>query len=33
MDELWDLYNSKVKRFENADDAYNNKAGNVKYKG
>ncbi len=32
MDELWDMYNSKVKRFENADDAYNNKAGNVKKK-
>ncbi|NBJ71723.1 MULTISPECIES: hypothetical protein, partial [Clostridia] len=32
MDELWDLYNSKVKRFENADDEYNNLAGNVKRK-
>ncbi|NBJ71620.1 hypothetical protein, partial [Roseburia sp. 1XD42-34] len=32
MDELWDLYHSKVKRFENADDEYNNLAGNVKRK-
>ncbi len=32
MDELWDLYTSKVKRFENVDDEYNDKAANVKAK-
>ncbi|MFU0789012.1 MAG: TNT domain-containing protein [Virgibacillus proomii] len=32
MDDLWELYNTKVKRFENVDDAYNNLAGNVKKK-
>lgn len=29
MDELWDLYTSKVKRFENVDDEYNDKAANI----
>ncbi|MBA4537395.1 hypothetical protein H1Z61_09630 [Bacillus aquiflavi] len=32
MDELWNLYTSKVKKFENVDDAYNDKAANVKSK-
>jgi len=29
---LWDLYNSKVKPFENTDDAYKDLASNVKKK-
>ncbi|WP_407701308.1 DNA/RNA non-specific endonuclease [Virgibacillus dakarensis] len=32
MDDLWDLYNTKVKPFENADDAYNDLAANIKSK-
>lgn len=32
MDELWNLYTSKVKKFEHVDDAYNDKATNVKAK-
>ncbi|WP_077319022.1 TNT domain-containing protein [Virgibacillus proomii] len=32
MDDLWELYNTKIKRFENVDDAYNDLAGNVKKK-
>src|SRR5690606_4250706 len=32
MEVLWDLYNSKVKAFENTDDAYKNLASNVKKK-
>ncbi|MEI3614498.1 HNH/ENDO VII family nuclease [Pseudogracilibacillus sp. SO30301A] len=32
MEVLWDLYNSKVKPFENTDDAYNDLASTVKKK-
>ncbi|WP_245604672.1 hypothetical protein [Paucisalibacillus globulus] len=32
MDQLWDLYNSKVKKYENMDDEYNDKASVLKAK-
>ncbi|UTR13662.1 hypothetical protein MM221_13665 [Salipaludibacillus sp. LMS25] len=32
MDSLWDLYNSKVKPFENTDDDYSQKANDIKKK-
>uniref|UniRef100_UPI000686F0E4 hypothetical protein n=1 Tax=Paucisalibacillus globulus TaxID=351095 RepID=UPI000686F0E4 len=32
MDQLWDIYNSKVKKYENMDDEYNNKASVLKAK-
>uniref|UniRef100_UPI0004789ED1 hypothetical protein n=1 Tax=Paucisalibacillus globulus TaxID=351095 RepID=UPI0004789ED1 len=32
MDQLWDIYNSKVKKYENMDDEYNDKATALKKK-
>ncbi|WP_026907649.1 hypothetical protein, partial [Paucisalibacillus globulus] len=32
MDQLWDIYNTKVKKYENMDDEYNDKAAALKKK-